>query len=119
KVAVGAEFFLTQPVFADQTIDFLPRIEKKEHVKLLGGIMPLVSYRNAQFLNNEVPGIQVPEKIMNRFDRSMDRETAENLGIEIAVEIANRIREYVDGFYFITPFNRVEMIIKIIQKLGL
>jgi len=119
KVAMGAEFFLTQPIFADQTIDLLPQIEKKENVKLLGGIMPLVSYRNAQFLNNEVPGIQVPEKIMNRFDRSMDRETAENLGIEIAVEIAHRIRKDVDGFYFITPFNRVEMIIKIIQKIGL
>jgi len=81
--------------------------------------MPLVSYRNAQFLNNEVAGIQIPEKIINQFIRCADKEEAENLGIEIAVELANRIKKDVHGFYFITPFNRVEMIIKIIRKLGL
>jgi len=88
-------------------------------VKLLGGIMPLVSYRNAQFLNNEVAGITIPEKIIKQFEPDMNKEKAEILGIELAVEIARRIKNNVDGFYFITPFNRVEMIVKILKKLGM
>ena len=119
KVEMGAKFFLTQPIFDERAIAFLPQAKNHKNVRVLGGIMPLVSYRNAQFLNNEVAGIQIPEKIINQFIRCADKEEAENLGIEIAVELANRIKKDVHGFYFITPFNRVEMIIKIIRKLGL
>jgi methionine synthase I (cobalamin-dependent)/5,10-methylenetetrahydrofolate reductase len=113
----GAAFFLTQPIFEDSVIDFLPQVKKRENLHVLGGIMPLVSFRNAQFLNNEVPGIRIPDKIMNSFSRDMEKEEAENLGIEVAVDIAHRLKNNVHGFYFITPFNRVEMIAKIIRKL--
>lgn len=119
KVEMGAELFLTQPIFDERASSFLPQTKRNENIRVLGGIMPLVSYRNAQFLNNEVAGIQIPEKIVNQFTPFMDKEEAETLGVEIAVDIANRIKKDVHGFYFITPFNRVEMIIKIIKKLGL
>ena len=66
KIDMGAAFFLTQPIFDDAGISALPQIKQQENSKVLGGIMPLVSYRNAQFLNNEVPGIRIPEKILNR-----------------------------------------------------
>lgn len=112
----GATFFLTQPVFSEKAIESISQAKNKENVKILGGIMPLVSYKNAQFLNNEMPGIQVPEKIIHRFDENMDRQTAEDMGIELAVEIAEKLRPHVDGFYFITPFNRIEMIMKIWQR---
>ena len=80
--------------------------------------MPLVSYRNAHFLNNEVAGIKIPENIINKFDKNMGKEEAELLGIDIAVEIANKMRNHVQGFYFITPFSRVKMIMKIIKQIG-
>jgi len=117
KIEMGASFFLTQPIFDDNVINLLPQIKKNENTKILGGIMPLVSYRNAHFLNNEVAGIRIPEEIMNKFDKNMEREAAELMGIEIAVDIANKMKDYVQGFYFITPFNRVEMIMKIIKEL--
>jgi|WetSurMetagenome_2_1015567.scaffolds.fasta_scaffold03324_4 methionine synthase / methylenetetrahydrofolate reductase(NADPH) len=117
KIGLGARFFLTQPIFDDNVIDLLPRVKKLGGMKLLGGIMPLVSYRNAQFLNNEVAGIRIPERIINRFHPHMEKEEAENIGVETALEIAGRIKDSVHGFYFITPFNRVEMIINIIKKL--
>jgi len=117
KSEMGATFFLTQPIFDDHVIALLPQLKQYNHVKILGGIMPLVSYRNAQFINNEVAGIRIPDQIINQFDKDMGKEEAENLGIEIAVEIANKIKDHVDGVYFIVPFNRVEMIMKIIEKI--
>lgn len=118
KMEMGASVFLTQPIFDEHVIKLLPQIKQSENTKILGGIMPLVSYRNAHFLNNEVAGIRIPEEILNQFDKNMEKEAAELLGIEIAVDIANKIKDHVDGFYFITPFNRVEMIMKIIKRVN-
>jgi len=67
KAAKGATFFLTQPIYSQEIVDYLARLVKPHGVKILGGILPLVSYRNAQFLNNEMPGIQVPEEFIARF----------------------------------------------------
>ena len=118
KVNAGAEFFLTQPIYEDRILtNILPQLGRRENVKILGGIMPLVSYRNAQFLNNELSGIKIPSDIIKLFDPGMSREDAEDLGVGIAVQIAGKMKDSVDGFYFITPFNRVEMIMKIIKKL--
>ena len=117
KVEKGGTFFLTQPIFDPEVISFLRQLETGPEVKILAGIMPLVSYKNALFINNEIPGISIPENYMDRFEPAMDRETAEQVGIELAVEISCQIRKYVDGFYFITPFNRVEMVSEIIKRL--
>jgi 5,10-methylenetetrahydrofolate reductase len=115
KIENGATFFLTQPIFADETIEYLSRLNK-EGAKIFAGIMPIVSYRNAQFLNNEIPGIHIPQSYIDRFSEGMSREDAEETGIEISTTIASKIKDFVDGFYFITPFNRVSMIIKILQR---
>lgn len=112
----GATFFLTQPIYDEETIEFLENLKRK-NVKILGGILPIVSYRNAQFLNNELPGVHIPEIYINKFHKGMSKEEAEEVGIEMAVEIGNKIKPYVDGIYFMTPFNRVQMIIKIIEKM--
>ncbi|WHH57264.1 bifunctional homocysteine S-methyltransferase/methylenetetrahydrofolate reductase [Petroclostridium sp. X23] len=117
KAEAGAGFFLTQPIFEDEAITYLSNLKKDEGIKILGGIMPMVSYKNAQFLNNEIPGIVVPDKYINRFNENMTREEAEKEGIEIAVDIVNRIKNFVDGFYFIAPFNRVNMIVEIMRKI--
>lgn len=118
KSEKGAAFFLTQPVYEDETIDFIiQHTNIMKEYKVLIGIMPIVSYNNGQFLNNEVPGIKIPEKYLNRFKKNMDRDTAENVGIEIAVELGLKVKECGAGIYLITPFNRAGMIKKIINRL--
>lgn len=115
KIQAGATFFLTQPIYEDETIEYLAKIIKDKKIRIFGGILPLVSYRNALFLNNEVPGINIPQKYIEKFDENMTRDKGEKIGIEIAVEIRNKIMPYVDGIYYMAPFNRAEMIKKIIQ----
>lgn len=117
KVDAGANVFFTQPIYDESAIDFLSKMKKDKDIKIMGGIMPIVNYRNAQFLNNEVPGIEIPQKYVDRFHPDMSTREAEQVGIELAVEIANNLKEYVDGFYFINPFNRIEMIMKILQRI--
>lgn len=115
KIQNGAGFFLTQPIFEDETIEFLSKFKRENNVKILGGIMPLVSYRNAQFINNELSGVNIPEKYVSRFRPDMSREDAENVGIEISIDIIDRIKDCVDGLYFVTPFNRIEMVMRVIK----
>lgn len=119
KIDRGAAFFLTQPIFDDSVIEFLPRIVKPSGVKILAGILPIVNYNNALFLKNEVPGMMLSDSLIRRFLGEMSRDEAEQVGIELALELARQIRPYVDGFYFITPFNRAAMVVKIIEGLGL
>lgn len=115
KIENGANFFITQPIYDDETFEYLKKVKEENNVKILGGILPIVSYKNAQFLNNELPGVHIPQKYINRFTIDMDKEEAEKVGIEIAVELGNKMKDIVDGFYFVTPFKRVEMIMKIID----
>ncbi len=117
KVEKGTAVFLTQPIFDEAAIAALADVRRRFGVKVIAGIMPLVSYKNAVFLNNEVPGIQIPEHVVDRFSISMTREEAEAEGICIALEIAGRIRPNVDGFYMIIPFSRTKMVLDILQTL--
>lgn len=120
KADAGARFFLTQPVFEKETVDFIKKnSEILKKYRVLVGIMPLVSYNNALFLNNEIPGITISQESIDKFKKEMTREEAEEIGVDIAYKIANEIKEYVSGFYFITPFNRANMINRIIEKLNL
>mgnify|MGYP000674141946 CR=1 FL=1 len=75
---------------------------------MLLGIMPLISYRNAVYMNNEVPGIQIPTAYVNRFSPEMSREEAQRTGVEIALEIAESLRLMRMASIFMTPFNREE-----------
>ena len=117
KAEKGTAVFLTQPIFDESAVAALTDVRKRFGVKVIAGIMPLVSYKNAVFLNNEVPGIQIPEHVVNRFTLAMSREEAEAEGIRIALEVAARIRPDVDGFYMIIPFSRTKMVLEILQTL--
>ena len=76
----------------------------------------MVSYRNAHFMKNEVPGMSIPDELVARFRPDMTREQAAETGIHIAAEIASRIKPHVDGFYFITPFNRADVIRRVLDR---
>ena len=113
KLAAGARYFLTQPVFSKEDAERLREIKKQTGAKLLYGIMPLVSYRNACFIKNEITGIHVPDEIVARYRPEMTREEAELIGAEIANEMIAMTKDYADGYYFMLPFNRVSLMNKI------
>lgn len=118
KIDQGADFFLTQPVYDDEAVKFIKDIKEKTDVKILAGILPVVSYKNAMFLNNELPGVTIPNNILNKFNEDMTREDSQNIGVEIAVEMGKKLKGICDGLYFIVPFSRVEMIMEIITKIN-
>ncbi len=123
KVDAGAEFAITQPVFDPQILlDFLPKIE---HVKIpiIAGVWPLVSLRNAEFMNNEVPGASVPEEYMARMRKAQEisKEEARAEGIRIAQEAIEKTKPYVQGFQVSAPFGRVEysmQVLSVLKKFG-
>ena len=117
KVENGVSVLFTQPVLSEEAFNNLKRIKKELDVKVLGGIIPIVSHRNACFMNNEISGINVSEEIINMYE-GLEREEASNLAVKISVDIASKISKYVDGYYIITPFKRVDIISKIIEAIN-
>lgn len=117
KIEAGASYFLTQPVYSDEDINRLAYIKSKVKTKIFGGIMPLVSYRNALFMKNEIYGIHVPDEIVQLYRPDMDRAEGEAAGIACALKLAEKMQDVVDGFYFMVPFNRALMISKIIAQM--
>lgn len=116
KCESGAEFFLTQPIYDLNTVEYVKSLPKERNYKILAGVMPPVSYKNVQFLNNELAGVNIPPELVERFKPDMSREEAQAVGEEIACDIISRVKDYVDGIYIIAPFNRCEMVKSIIEK---
>lgn len=116
KIDAGATYFLTQPIYSDEDIDRIRQIKEQVDTKILCGIMPLVSYRNANFIKNEMTGIHVPDHIVNRYSPDMTKEEGELVGAAIAGEIIEKLSPFADGYYFMLPFNRVSLMDKIIIK---
>ena len=107
KIDAGASYFLTQPVYGREDIERLFLLKQKLKTKLLAGIMPLVSYRNANFVKNEMVGINIPDKVLLKYHPDMGREEGEQVGIRISLEVMEQMNDFVDGYYFMLPFNRV------------
>lgn len=117
KRDAGVCGFLTQPVMSGQAFENLQRAhEEMPEMKLLGGVIPVVSERNALFMNNEVSGIEVPADIVRRY-HGLGREAAEALAVELSVGFARRMEPFTAGWYFMTPFQRVGLIERILHAL--
>ena len=118
KLENGMSGFLTQPVLSEQAVENLRHTRETlgERAKILAGIMPVVSQRNAIFMENEVNGIHVAEDIIEAF-AGLDREQGEVLGLEISLKMAREALPYADGFYLMTPFNRVALMERLIARL--
>lgn len=110
KISAGASYFLTQPIFSEEDIERIRYIKSKVDTRILCGIMPLVSYRNASFVKNEITGICVPEEVVNAFSPEMTREEGERVGVQLAREMIKKLSPIADGYYFMLPFNRVHLI---------
>ena len=119
KLENGMSGFLTQPVLSAQAVENLkrPRETLGGKAKILAGIMPVVSQRNAIFMENEVNGIHVDQQIIDRFE-GLDRAQGEELGLEVSVRAAKAAAPYADGFYLMTPFNRIALMERLIARLN-
>jgi homocysteine S-methyltransferase len=119
KVKAGAEYAITQPVFdVAQLEHFLKRIEELQ-LPVVAGIWPLLSYRNAQFMNNEVPGVSVPDEVMERMRIANDKskEHALHEGVAIARETLERVRGRVAGVQVSAPLGRVDLALQVFEGL--
>lgn len=117
KIAGGVQMFLTQPVLGRQAAENLRRAHRELDAKILAGIMPVVSYRNACFMNNEVAGISVDEDIVRQY-QDKTPEQARALAVDLSCRIMRGVADCADGYYMIPPFNRVDIICDILQECG-
>lgn len=115
KAEAGADYFITQPVFdPEHLLDFLEKI-KGTALPVIAGIWPLASYRNAVFLNNEVPGVSIPEHLMKRMEKADTKEAAVREGVLIAREILSAVREHVSGVQVSPPFGVIQTAVDVIR----
>ncbi len=117
KVEAGAEYAITQPVFDVRQLENFLKTIQHTRIPIVAGIWPLVSLRNAEFLANEVPGVVVPEPIIERMrvasNKSKEHGVAE--GIAIAHEMLERVRPYVQGVQVSAPFGRVDLALEVFR----
>ena len=118
KVEAGAEFAITQPVFdADELSAFLERIARVR-IPIVAGIMPLESLRHAEYMANEVPGVRVPPRVIDRMRQADGSGDAAAEGLAIASEVASAIRPSVQGMQISTATGAIETALAVIQALG-
>ena len=118
KLENGMSGFLTQPVLSAQAVENLKKSRETlgADAKILAGIIPVVSQRNAIFMENEINGIHVEDWIIEKF-AGLDRAQGEELGLAISLEMAKAALPYADGLYLMTPFNRVALMERLIGRL--
>lgn len=110
KMEAGAEFFLTQPVFSREDAERLFHIREMTGARILCGIMPLISRRNALFMKNEISGVNVTDAVITRYPENGTREEGEAAGVLLAREMISYTEDFADGYYFTFPFNRVYLL---------
>jgi homocysteine S-methyltransferase len=116
KVEAGAEFAMTQPVYDPRVFErFVQRIEHCR-IPILVGILPLRSFRNAEFLSNEVPGMEVPARILERMAAAESPEAARAAGIAIAREALAECIPMSQGVYVMPPFGDVAAAVEVIDS---
>ncbi len=117
KVIAGAEYAITQPVFEPEMLfRFLDAIEDFR-IPVVAGIWPFTSFKNAEFMANEVPGVVVPDAILKRMSTFETKAESRALGIEIAREMTDRISDRVAGFAVSAPFGNVKIAMAVLGKM--
>ena len=119
KVAAGGEYAITQPVFdMDMFLRFQEAISES-CLPLVAGIWPFTSYKNAEFMANEVPGVVVPDALLRRMSKAKTREDGRKIGIEIAHEMIETLTPHVAGFAISAPFGNVKIALAAFGKLNI
>ena len=107
---------MTQPLFTKEDANRLREVYRKKSARILCGLMPLVSQKNALFIKNEMAGIHVTEEIVNRYKNDMTREEGEAVGIKMVRDMMRETQDFVAGYYYSIPFNRVYLLNHILKK---
>jgi homocysteine S-methyltransferase len=116
KIENGANFIQTQPIYDMQTVEKMVKNIADYNIPVLMGILPLRSYKHAEFLHNEVPGITIPLDIRQRMKNAGDNALDE--GVAIAAELIKECRGMVSGVYIMPPFGRYDMVEKIMAEIA-
>lgn len=114
KEKAGVNVFYTQPVISKTAVENLKIARKELKSYIMGGVMPIASYKNALFINSEASGIRLDDEIIEQY-KGLEREEASRLAVEITSDFMRQIEDYVDGYYIITPFSRVDIVGELIQ----
>ena len=116
KVEAGADFAITQPVYEPEVLlRFIERV-KSAKIPIVMGLWPLASYQNALFMNNEVPGVTIPDHVMKRMSAAADdREAAREHGIAIARELLDAVRHAFAGVQVSAPLGRIDIALDVLE----
>ena len=118
KVKSGAEYAITQPVFDTESLFRFMDAVKDFSIPIIAGIWPFTSYKNAEFMANEVPGVVVPDILLERMKKATTREQGRQIGIEIAREMVAEIQDKVAGFAISAPFGNVKIALAVAGKIS-
>jgi len=118
KLEAGAEFVFSQPLYDPGLLEqFLNRIQRFPRIPFYVGILPLASHRNAEFLHNEVPGMQIPDPIRARMAKAEGKEAQRREGLRIAAEALRHAKSFdaIRGAYIFPPFGRYKAVLKVLE----
>lgn len=116
KAENGAVYFLTQPMYSDESVQNFIAAAMELKVPILAGLMPLASYKNAVFLNNEVSGISIDQGIVDSL-KDKTREEIVEISTDFCMNIAQKVKDYCAGYYLMTPMKRVDLTVRLTEKL--
>ena len=117
KCRAGAEYAITQPVFDAEMFFSMAEAVGECKLPLIAGIWPFTSYKSAEFMANEVPGVVVPEVVLKRMSEATTREQGRKLGVEIAREMIETLRPHVAGFAVSAPFGNGRIALAALGKI--
>jgi len=119
KVEAGAEYAVTQPVFdVKMLFDFLDAVADRP-IPVIAGIWPFTSYKNAEFMANEVPGVVVPKALLDRMSAAKTRDQGRRLGVTIAREMIDQAADRVAGFAVSAPFGNVRIALAALGRIDI
>lgn len=117
KMEAGATFFFSQPIFTKEEADHLRKMKEETSARILCGVMPLISQKNALFIKNEMAGMHVTDEIVKRYEGAVSRREGEKQGILLAKDVMKMTEDFADGFYYSIPFNRGYLLEDILEGL--
>ncbi|BDH63342.1 bifunctional homocysteine S-methyltransferase/5,10-methylenetetrahydrofolate reductase [Lysinibacillus sp. PLM2] len=116
KIEHGADYFISQPVYSKEKIIEIYEATRELKAPIYIGIMPLTSFRSAEFLHHEVPGIKLSDEVLERMKAcGGDKEREAEEGLAIAKELLDTATQYFNGIYLITPFLRYDLTLQLMQ----
>jgi homocysteine S-methyltransferase len=118
KAKAGAEYAITQPVFDVEMFYAFQATVEECGIPLIAGIWPFTNYKNAEFMANEVPGVVVPQKLLDRMSKAKTQQDGRKIGIEIAREMIEQLAPHVAGFAVSAPFGNVKIALAALTRIS-